>query len=127
MRSTFSILFYIKKSALRNDGKAPIMARITLNGEIVQFSLKCGVNPDEWNPRAQRVNGKSINAIKINDLLDSSRAKIYSHYREISERESSITAEKVKNSFLGFKTNQLSLLELFDKHIKDMKQRLVRI
>jgi len=124
MRSTFSILFYIKKSAVRNDGKAPIMARITLNGEIVQFSMKCGVNPDEWNPSMQRVNGKSLNANKINDLLDSSRARIYSHYREISARETSITAEKVKNSFLGFKTNQLSLLELFDKHIKDIESKV---
>jgi len=121
MRSTFSILFYIKKSALKSNGKAPIMTRITLNGEIVQFSLKCEVDPKEWNPRAQRVNGKSANAVKLNGLLDNTRAGIINHYREISDRESTITAEKVKNAFLGFKTNQLSLLELFDKHIKDIE------
>ena len=29
MRSTFKILFYIKKNALKSNGKAPVMARIS--------------------------------------------------------------------------------------------------
>ena len=124
MRSTFSILFYIKKSALKSNGKAPIMVRITLNGEIVQFSLKCTVNPDEWNPRSQRMIGKSADSIKVNGLLDNSRAIIFNHYRDISEREATVTAEKVKNAFLGLKTSQYSLLELFDKHIKDLETKI---
>ena len=124
MRSTFSILFYIKKSALKSNGKAPVMARITLNGEIAQFSLKCEVDPDEWNPRTQRVNGKSANSVKLNGLLDNSRSIIFNHYREIFEREATVTAEKVKNAFLGLKTNQFSLLELFDKHIKDLETKV---
>jgi site-specific recombinase XerD len=124
MRSTFSILFYIKKSALKSNGKAPIMTRITLNGEIAQFSLKCEVNPDDWNPRAQRVNGKSANAVKLNGLLDNSRSIIFNHYREISEREATVSAEKVKNAFLGLKTSQYSLLELFNKHINDLETKI---
>jgi len=124
MRSTFSILFYIKKSALKSNGKAPIMARITLNGEIAQFSLKCEVNPDEWNPRTQRAVGKTSNAIKINGLLDNSRAIIFKYYRDISEREVTVSAEKVKNAFLGLKTSQFSLLELFEKYIKDIETKI---
>ena len=100
------------------------MTRITLNGEIAQFSLKCEVNPDEWNPRAQRVNGKSANAVKLNGLLDNSRSIIFNHYREISEKEVTVSAEKVKNAFLGLKTSQFSLLELFDKHIKDLETKI---
>ncbi|MDR0363996.1 MAG: hypothetical protein LBH92_03125 [Bacteroidales bacterium] len=50
MRSTFKILFYIKKNAIKSNGKAPVMARVTLNGEIARFSLKCEINPSEWNP-----------------------------------------------------------------------------
>ena len=62
MRSTFKILFYIKKNVLKSNGKAPVMARITLNGEITQFSLKCEVDPAEWNPHTGRVQGKSAPA-----------------------------------------------------------------
>ena len=124
MRSTFSILFYIKKSALKSNGNAPIMARITLNGEIAQFSLKSEVNPKDWNPRAQRVNGKSAEAVKLNGLLDNSRAILFRHYREISERDATISVEKVKNAFLGFKTSGLYLLELFDKHILSLESKI---
>ncbi|GAB6009963.1 phage integrase SAM-like domain and Arm DNA-binding domain-containing protein [Dysgonomonas reticulitermitis] len=32
MRSTFKVLFYLKKNNLNRDGEAPIMARITIDG-----------------------------------------------------------------------------------------------
>lgn len=38
-RSTFKVLFYLKRQAEQN-GKAPIMGRITINGTISQFSCK---------------------------------------------------------------------------------------
>jgi len=60
MRSTFSLLFYIKKSALKSDGTAPHYGKNNPNGEIVQFRVKCSVSPNEWNPKAQRVNGNRI-------------------------------------------------------------------
>jgi hypothetical protein len=124
MRSTFSILFYIKKSSLKSNGKAPIMVRVTLNGEIAQFSLKCDINPNEWNPRHQRASGKSSAAVKLNGLLDNTRAILFNHYREISEREVTISAEKVKNAFLGLKTGKISLLELFNRHINDLEMKI---
>ncbi|MDR1762440.1 MAG: site-specific integrase [Dysgonamonadaceae bacterium] len=123
MKSTFSILFY-KKSALKRNGKTTIMGRITLNGKIAQFSLKCDVNPSDWNPCSQRVNGRTSEAVEINRLLDRSRALLYNYYREISERETVVTAEKVKNAFLGFKTSRFSLLELFNKHLEDIETKV---
>ena len=124
MRSTFKILFYIKKNALKSNGKAPIMARITLNGEIAQFSLKCDVNPSEWNPFNGRVIGKSASAQNLNSLLDGFRASLTQHYREISDREVSVTAEKVRNAFLGFQSRNETLLDLFAKHTESLKQRI---
>jgi integrase len=82
------------------------------------------VCPSDWNPRAQRVNGKTANAVKLNGLLDNFRSRIFNNYREISDKEVTVTAEKVKNAFLGFKTNQLTLLQLFDKHIEDLKTKI---
>jgi len=121
MRSTFKILFYIKKNALKSNGKAPIMARVTLNGEIVQFSVKCEVDPAEWNPKAGRAIGKSASSTNLNSLLDGFRANLTQHYRDISDRDASVTAEKVRNAFLGLQTREDSLLELFDHHVKNLK------
>ena len=45
MRSTFKVLFYLKKNEVKPDGKAPLMGRITVNGSISQFSCKLDVKP----------------------------------------------------------------------------------
>ena len=39
-KSTFKILFYLRKNYLNKEGKAGIMIRLSLNGEISQFSSK---------------------------------------------------------------------------------------
>lgn len=40
MKYTFRISFFLKKSVVRKNGKSPINARITLNGEKVELSTK---------------------------------------------------------------------------------------
>ena len=124
MRSTFKILFYIKKNALKSNGNAPIMARITLNKEMVQFSLKCDVNPNDWEPKAGKAIGRSANIQQLNGLLDNIKAALIRHYREISDRESVVTAEKVRNAFLGIQTCNETLLDLFQKHVDNLRLQL---
>lgn len=124
MRSTFKILFYIKKNAVKNNGNAPIMARVTLNSEVAQFSLKCEVNPIEWDPRYGKAIGKTAAAQKLNGLLDNLKASIIQHYREISDREATVTAEKVKNAFLGLQIHNEMLLDLFNKHNQGLKAQI---
>lgn len=53
-KSTFRILFYIRKNQVNKDGKAGIMIRLTVNGEIVQFSSKLDVEPDLWDVNSQK-------------------------------------------------------------------------
>ena len=40
MRSTFKVLFYVKKGSEKPNGNLPLMCRITVDGEIKQFSCK---------------------------------------------------------------------------------------
>ena len=51
MRSTFKVLFYLKKNSLNKDGEAPVMARITIDGTIAQFSCKASIRPDLWETK----------------------------------------------------------------------------
>ena len=39
-KSTFKILFYLRKNPVNKDGTVCIMIRLSLNGEISQFSSK---------------------------------------------------------------------------------------
>ena len=39
-KSTFSVLFYLKKDKMKKNGLVPIHARITINGKQTQFNTK---------------------------------------------------------------------------------------
>lgn len=120
--STFKILFYLRKNYLNKEGKAGIMIRLTVNGEVSQFSSKLDTEPDMWDVRTGRVAGNSMKARQLNGLLDNMQTSLRNHYYEIEKRESYVTAEKVRNAFLGIETKQRTLLELFKKQNDDARK-----
>ena len=61
-RSTFKILFYVKKGSERANGYLPLMCRLTVDGEIKQFSCKLDVPPKLWDVKTARATGKSAEA-----------------------------------------------------------------
>ena len=73
MRSTFKVLFYLKRNAPKKSGLIPVMCRITVNGKIAQFSCKLDVEEKSWNVKSGRVSGRSIVAQEANRMLDKIR------------------------------------------------------
>ncbi|MDD7303167.1 MAG: helix-turn-helix domain-containing protein [Bacteroidaceae bacterium] len=55
MRSTFKVLFYLKKNAPKKNGSVPVMCRVTIDGTIAQFSCKCDIHPDLWDDELSRL------------------------------------------------------------------------
>ena len=49
MKSTFRVLFFLKRDKVKKNGNMPIMARITIDGKLVQFNTKLEVNPKNWS------------------------------------------------------------------------------
>ena len=123
-RSTFKVLFYLKRQAEQN-GKAPIMGRITINGTISQFSCKLSVSPKLWDTKANKASGKSVVAQRINEKLENIKTNIGKQYQRICDRDSYVTAEKVKNAWLGFGDGYQLLLQTFDDYLKEFSEKRV--
>lgn len=45
MESTFKVLFYLKKGSEKRNGEVTIMARITVDGKVCQFSTRQSILP----------------------------------------------------------------------------------
>ena len=105
MRSTFKVLFYLKRNATKKNGLASVMCRITVNGKIAQFSCKLDVEEKSWNVKSGRVSGRSIVAQEANRMLDKIRVGIDRAYQQICDRDNYVTAEKVRNAYLGLGMN----------------------
>jgi len=69
-KSTFKVLFYLKKNAPKKNELVPIMCRITVNGNQSAFSTKLDISASNWNLKYGRVLGKSREAQDLNSKLD---------------------------------------------------------
>ena len=123
MKSTFSTIFYLKRQAARKDGTVPVMGRITVDGTQTQFSCKITIDPKVWDTKSGRAIGRSAAAIEANRMLDNMRVSINKHYREIMDRDNYVTAEKVKNAFLGLEHRCHTLMQVFKQHNEDYKKQ----
>jgi len=55
-------------------------------------------------------------------MLDDIKASLNTIYHDMQCRDNYVTAEKVKNEFLGHSENHGTILNLFRKHNDDVKQ-----
>ena len=124
MRSTFKVLFYLKKNAPKKNGYVPVMCRITIDGTIAQFSCKLDVNPDLWDTQSGRASGRTTEAKETNLFLDNIRVGVNTHYREIFDKDNYVTAEKVKNAYLGLGMKHETILKVFAQHNEDYEKQL---
>lgn len=124
MKSTYRVIFYLKKEKLKKDGTYPVMGRITVDGTQCQFSCKVDCKPDLWETKGGRATGKSVMARNVNMELDKIKARIDKYYKEIVERDNFVTAEKVKNAFLGLEFRQHTLMTTFSQWIEDYKKQV---
>ncbi len=123
MRSTFRVSFFLKRNAKKRDGTVPIIARITINGKVSQFSTKLHTKPTLWSVKLSKMKGQNSNAKNINSLLDEIKARIYSIYHEQVIFNKEISSEVVKNKFLGISTEEKqTLISSFDEHNDKMKK-----
>ena len=127
MRSTFKVLFYLKRNAPKKNGLIPVMCRITVNGKISQFSCKLDVEEKTWNIELGRVSGRSTVAQETNRMLDKIRVGINKAYQDICDKDNYVTAEKVRNAFLGMGMNHETLLAVFRQHNEDYEKQVGKI
>jgi len=116
MQTTFSTLFYPRGNDIDNNGSAPIYLRITVNGKRSEISIKRKVILSKWSSEAGKVKGSAQEVRELNRYMDSVKAKIYKIQERLLEKETLITSEIIKNSYLGRNMNHRMLLVIFQEH-----------
>lgn len=125
MNSELKLLFYIKKSEAKQDGTCPIMGRISIGRTMAQFSTKLTASVSLWDTRANRVSGKSKQAVEINRALDKISLSINKQYsRLIDLKGNIISATEVKNTFQGIASTQETLVRYFIRHNQEFRKRV---
>ena len=124
MRSTFRVLFYVKKGSARPNGDLPLMCRLTVDGEVKQFSCKMDVPPRLWDVKNGRATGKSVEAMQINLAVDKIRVEVNRRYQELMQSDGYVTAAKLRDAYLGIGVKQETLLKLFEQHNVEYRKKV---
>ena len=123
-RSTFKILFYVKKGSERANGYLPLMCRLTVDGEIKQFSCKLDAPPKLWDVKTARATGKSVEAQKINAAVDRIRVDVNRRYQELMQSDGYVTAARLRDVYLGLGVKRETLLKLFEQHNEEFIKKV---
>lgn len=114
----------MKKGSAKPNGNLPLMCRLTVDGEIKQFSCKMEVPPHLWDVKNNRASGKSAEAQRINRAVDKIRVEVNLRYQELMKTDRYVTAAKLKDAYLGIDIKQETLLKLFEQHNAEFAKKV---
>lgn len=121
--NTFGIQFIIRKNKAK-DGLTPIYARITVDSRRVEISLKRWINPDDWNSSKGMARGSREEIKSLNHYLEEVNTRLVECYQEMQVQKRLITADAIKNMFLGIDQKEYTLCKLVNYHNEVMKETL---
>lgn len=124
MQTRFSVLFYPRGNDIDKNSNAPIYLRITVDGKRSELSIKRKVLLTRWNSEGGRVRGTAADVRELNRYIDTIKFKIYKIHDTLSENQELVTADIIKNIYLGKGRKHKMLLEIFQTH-NDKIERLV--
>lgn len=116
-RTTFGLLFYIRRDKTNKKGEAPVFMRLTINGERADASIKRFIEPHAWNSAKGKANEKSRGGKDLNLYLDAISANILRIQRDLELDKKEISAQIILNRYLGKEqSDRHTLMEVFRAH-----------
>lgn len=103
---------------------AAIYVRIVVNKSRCEVALKRMVELVDWNKSKGLAKPKNETLKSLNSYLEQTRCSLATHYQEFIINKQFVTAEAVKNKFLGIQEHENTLLTLIDYHNLQMKEVL---
>ncbi|MCB0496162.1 MAG: site-specific integrase [Cyclobacteriaceae bacterium] len=122
-QTTFGISFFIKKHKA-SKGKAPIYARITVNGKSTDISIKRSIEVENWSSGKSQVIGNRFESSQINDYLAAVQTQLYDCKTQLERERKFVTAKAIKSRYTGEDQQSITLLHLVNYHNTEMKSEL---
>jgi integrase/recombinase XerD len=121
--TTFSILFWLKQSKAKN-GEAPLYARLTVNGQRAEISLKRKIKIANWNSYKNCVRGTNQEARIVNEHLNQVYKGIIDSKNQLTLEGKFITSQVIKSRYLKEDEQNHTLNDIIKYHNEDMTNKL---
>lgn len=113
---TFTIQPIVRRNKANADGEIPVYFKLIVNEKVVEIATRQYVPATLWSPDKGKMKGNTEKARTINAYLDHLKTRLRKIYLSLEEKGEVITAEKIKNNYLGKDVRRKTLLEAFAAH-----------
>ena len=100
-RSSFNVLFFLKKTKLLKNGEASVCMRITVDGTRVENNIRKSIDPSLWSQAKESARGKNRKSCDLNAYIENARIKLHQIFCELEEQNQAITARLLQEIFFG--------------------------
>ncbi|SDF79177.1 Phage integrase SAM-like domain-containing protein [Mucilaginibacter pineti] len=108
--------FYLKKRSSYTSGPIVIYLRFTVDGQRAETFTGKACELARWNVKAGRAIGTKEDLRVLNAYLDKLQAQAQALHQVMTAGEEIITAETVKNRFIGKAEKARTLVAIFEDH-----------
>lgn len=121
-KNTFKVMFVIRRNQVNRDGKCSIVIRITINGEYERLNSTLSIEPELWDSKAAKAIGRTQKILDFNKRIEEIRYILQDHYYELQKTHGYVTAEMVKNAYMGITAKAESLMPVYDEFLAETKK-----
>jgi len=115
-RTSFSVIYFVKRTRSLRTGELPIYARITINGERAEFSTQTCVKEDQWDSVRNRMRGTSKESKDLNAHLEGIKAKLIEIKMDMENHKEDVTSYILRDRFMGIDQKCKTILTIFKEH-----------
>ena len=117
-----NILFFVLKTKLLKNGEAPILMRVTINGQYDEIRIQRSVPLKQWNAAKCRSKGKDRAANELNEYLAELNSLALEKHRELMLEQAYITPRLILKRVFGKDTELRTLLKTMQEEIENMRK-----
>ena len=121
-QGTMNILFFVLKTKLLKNGEAPILMRVTINGQYDEVRIQRSVPLKQWNASKGRSKGKDRAANELNEYLTELNSLALKKHKELMLEQAYITPRLILKRVFGKDTELRTILKTMQEEIESMRK-----
>jgi len=121
--STLGVIFFTRRKR-RNPERLDIYARITVNKQRAEFSIKRDISVCNWDIFKCRAKEIDHNHILLNTYLDDVHAEVLNAHKQLHSERKVITAKGIKLRYFGEDEERITLMKAVEYHNQNINNEL---
>ena len=120
-QGTMNILFFVLKTKLLKNGEAPVLMRITINGDYDDARIQRSVPLNLWNAAKGCSKGRDRASVALNAYIAELHARALEKHKELVLEQALITPKLILKRVFGKDTGMRTLLGTMQEGIEEME------